>query len=84
VEADVYCLVAALYSAAVCLLSMGLFWFFENQGYELAADTMVFLCLGLGMSFVAWMKLRMAKPSFNTGKTSASMNITKWLMIKPS
>jgi hypothetical protein len=68
-EADIYCLVASLYSAGVCLLSMALFWFFEKQqGYEWLADTMVFVCLGLSMSYVAWMKLRMSKPSFNTGK----------------
>ena len=68
VEADVYCMMGLVFAAFVSLSSMCVYWFFELQsGFEWLADILVLLMIGLGMSVVAWMKVWMAKPSFNTG-----------------
>ena len=67
-EADKYCLMGLLFAAFVSLSSMTMFWFFEvRAGWEWLADALVILWIGVGMSLVAWMKLWMAKPTFNTG-----------------
>ncbi|KZT10938.1 uncharacterized protein LAESUDRAFT_643293 [Laetiporus sulphureus 93-53] len=67
VEADLYCTMGLLFAAFVSLGSMTMFWFFEvRRGWEWLADSLVLLWIGLGMSGVAWMKLWMAKPAFNT------------------
>jgi hypothetical protein len=68
VEADMFCLMGLLYSAFVCLGSMSMFWWLGvKPGWEWLADLVAILWIGLGMSAVAWMKVWMAKPSFNTG-----------------
>lgn len=68
VEADLFCTMGLLWAAFVSLCSMTMFWFFEVQrGWEWLADILVLLWIGVGMSIVAWMKVWMAKPSFNTG-----------------
>lgn len=68
VEADVFCFMGLLFAAFVSLSSMSMFWFFEvKPGLEWLADSLVLLWIGLGMSAVAWMKVWMAKPTFNTG-----------------
>ncbi|KAG8935418.1 hypothetical protein FRC01_000025 [Tulasnella sp. 417] len=73
-EADIYCLVAALFSSAVCLAAFGLFWFFEEKpGLEIVAGTSVFLCIGLAMTGVAWAKVWMERPSFNTACSMTSI-----------
>ncbi|KAG8906930.1 hypothetical protein FRB99_005704 [Tulasnella sp. 403] len=75
-EADTYCLVAAVFSSVVCLTSMGLFWLFEDmKGMEFFADSSVFLCIGVAMSAVAWAKLWMERPSFNTACSMTSIMI---------
>ncbi|KAI0929858.1 hypothetical protein AcV5_006710 [Taiwanofungus camphoratus] len=67
VEADVFCFMGLLFAAFVSLSSMSMFWFFEvKPGLEWLADSLVLLWIGLGMSAVAWMKVWMAKPTFNT------------------
>ncbi|TFK90654.1 hypothetical protein K466DRAFT_484360 [Polyporus arcularius HHB13444] len=67
VEADVFCLMGLVFASLVSLSSMTVYWFFELQpGWEWLADVLVLLMIGLGMSVVAWMKVWMAKPSFNT------------------
>ncbi|CCM03886.1 uncharacterized protein FIBRA_06037 [Fibroporia radiculosa] len=67
VEADIFCLTGLLFAAFVSLSSMSMFWFFEVQpGWEWLADMLVLLWIGMGMSVVAYMKVWMAKPSFNT------------------
>lgn len=67
-EADFYCLVAAMFSSFVCLGSMSMFWFFElKEGYEWVADLVTFVWIAAGMTFVAWAKVWMAKPSFSSG-----------------
>jgi hypothetical protein len=71
VEADLYCFVGLVYSAFVCLASMTMFWWLETKpGWEWLADILVIVWIGVSMSVVAWMKVWMASPSFNTGKIS--------------
>lgn len=67
-EADTFCFVGLLFAAFVSLSSMSMYWFFEVQpGWEWLADSLVILWIGASMSSIAWMKLWMAKPTFNTG-----------------
>ncbi|KAL6303505.1 Fusaric acid resistance protein-like-domain-containing protein [Sparassis latifolia] len=67
VEADLFCMMGLLFAATVALSSMTMFWFFETRpGWEWLADVLVLSFIGLGMSGVAWMKVWMAKPTFNT------------------
>ncbi|KAJ6538778.1 Fusaric acid resistance protein-like-domain-containing protein [Mycena vulgaris] len=67
VEADLYCFMGLVYSAFVCLSSMTMFWWLEKQpGWEWLADILVIVWIGVSMSLVAWMKVWMASPSFNT------------------
>ncbi|KAH8107675.1 Fusaric acid resistance protein-like-domain-containing protein [Cristinia sonorae] len=66
-EADLFCFMGLLYVSLVSLASMSLFWFFEVQpGWEWLADFFVLFWVGLAMSVVAWLKVKVAKPSFNT------------------
>ncbi|EPQ57130.1 hypothetical protein GLOTRDRAFT_73697 [Gloeophyllum trabeum ATCC 11539] len=65
-EADTFFLMGLLYASFVCLSSMSMFWWLEvRPGWEWLADVLVILWIGASMSAVAWMKVRMAKPSFN-------------------
>lgn len=67
-EADTFCLMGVLYATFISLGSMSMYWFFEvRAGWEWLADSLVILWIGLGMSAMAWMKVWMGKPSFNTG-----------------
>ncbi|KAJ7282569.1 Fusaric acid resistance protein-like-domain-containing protein [Mycena rebaudengoi] len=67
VEADLYCFMGLMYSAFVCLASMSMFWWLERKpGWEWLADFLVIAWIGVSMSIVAWMKVWMASPSFNT------------------
>ncbi|KAJ7141111.1 Fusaric acid resistance protein-like-domain-containing protein [Mycena epipterygia] len=67
VEADLYCFMGLMYSAFVCLASMTMFWWLETKpGWEWLADILVIAWIGVSMSIVAWMKVWMASPSFNT------------------
>ncbi|TCD61379.1 hypothetical protein EIP91_008533 [Steccherinum ochraceum] len=66
-EADLFCFLGLMYVAFVSLASMSFFWFFEvHPGWEWAADFFVLFWVGLAMSGVAWLKVWMAKPTFNT------------------
>ncbi|KAJ7782513.1 Fusaric acid resistance protein-like-domain-containing protein [Mycena maculata] len=67
IEADLYCFMGLVYSAFVCLASMTMFWWLETKpGWEWLADILVIVWIGVSMSVVAWMKVWMASPSFNT------------------
>ncbi|KAJ7049969.1 Fusaric acid resistance protein-like-domain-containing protein [Mycena amicta] len=67
VEADLFCLMGLAFSALLCLSSMSTFWWLERKpGWEWLADFFVIALIGIGMSLVAWMKVWMASPSFNT------------------
>ncbi|KAF8906572.1 Fusaric acid resistance protein-like-domain-containing protein [Gymnopilus junonius] len=76
VEADMFCLFGLLYAAVVCLVSMSMFWWFEVQpGWEWLADSVALAWIGFSVGTLAWMKLWMENPSFNTGKTMTSIII---------
>ncbi|TFK54580.1 hypothetical protein OE88DRAFT_1655325 [Heliocybe sulcata] len=65
-EADSYFLMGLLYASFVCLSSMSMFWWLEVQpGWEWLANVLVILWIGASMSAMAWMKVWLAKPSFN-------------------
>lgn len=67
IEADLFCLFGLLWAAFISLGSMTMFWYFEvRKGYEWLADVLAILWVGIGMSIVAWMKVWVAKPAFNT------------------
>ncbi|KAH7925611.1 hypothetical protein BV22DRAFT_1010776 [Leucogyrophana mollusca] len=76
VEADSFCSIALLYSALACLSGMSLFWFLEvRPGWEWLADVLAILWVGLSMSGLAWMKVWMAKPTFNTACSMAAVTL---------
>ncbi|KAF8798745.1 hypothetical protein BYT27DRAFT_7122602 [Phlegmacium glaucopus] len=67
IEADLFCFFGLLYSAAVCLLSTLIFrWVDPKSGWEGMGVFLAIVWLGLTMSGLAWMKVWMANPSFNT------------------
>ncbi|KAJ7213027.1 Fusaric acid resistance protein-like-domain-containing protein [Mycena pura] len=67
VEADLFCLMGSVFSAVLCLSSMTVFWWLDTKpGWEWLADFSVIALIGIGMSIVAWMKVWMGSPSFNT------------------
>ena len=69
VEADLFCLFGLFWSSFISLGSMWFYWWFEVQpGWEWLADVLVLIWIGLGMTAVAFMKVWIARPSFNTGK----------------
>ncbi|KIP04140.1 hypothetical protein PHLGIDRAFT_93906 [Phlebiopsis gigantea 11061_1 CR5-6] len=73
-EADTFCLMGVLYATFISLGSMSMYWFFEvRAGWEWLADSLVILWIGLGMSAMAWMKVWMGKPSFNTACSMTSI-----------
>ena len=68
-EADSFCLVAWLYSALMSLSGLSLFWWLDVQpGFELLADFVLITWVGLTIWGLTWMKVWMAKPTFNSGK----------------
>ncbi|KAJ3749643.1 Fusaric acid resistance protein-like-domain-containing protein [Lentinula detonsa] len=76
IEADFFCIFGILYSAFICLSSMTLFWWLDVQpGWEWLADALAILWVGVGMSFLAWMKVYMANPQFNTAGSMMSIII---------
>ncbi len=75
-EADLYCFLGVLWASFISLGSMGMYWWLEvKQGWEWLADILVLIWIGLGMSAVAFMKVWMSKPSFNTGKPALTFKI---------
>ncbi|KAJ7933967.1 hypothetical protein B0H13DRAFT_2227384 [Mycena leptocephala] len=77
VEADLYCFMGLMYSAFVCLSSMTMFWWLETKpGWEWLADFLVIVWIGVSMSVVAWMKVWMASPSFNTGGLQTLLQVS--------
>lgn len=69
-QADAFCFMGLLYAAFISLGSMSMYWFFEvRAGWEWFADCLVILWIGFGMSGMAYMKMWMGKPTFNTGQS---------------
>ena len=67
-EADLFCLYGLAWASFISLGSMGMFWWIDvKPGWEWLADVTVITWIGLGMTAVAFMKVWMAKPTFNTG-----------------
>ncbi|KAK0240849.1 hypothetical protein EDD85DRAFT_816543 [Armillaria nabsnona] len=67
IEADTFCIFGLFYAAFVSLATMSLFWWLEvKPGWEWLADTFVILWVGVSMSILAWLKVWMANPQFNT------------------
>ncbi|KAJ3971160.1 hypothetical protein EV361DRAFT_239231 [Lentinula raphanica] len=76
IEADFFCLFGIFYSAFICLSSMTMFWWLDVQpGWEWLADALAIVWVGVGMSFLAWMKVYMANPQFNTAGSMMSIII---------
>ncbi|KAG1739349.1 Fusaric acid resistance protein-like-domain-containing protein [Suillus lakei] len=73
-EADSYCSIAFLYAAFVCLGSMSMFWSLEvRPGWEWLGDALVILWVGVSMWGLTWMKVWMAKPTFNSACSMAAI-----------
>ncbi|KAJ6488997.1 Fusaric acid resistance protein-like-domain-containing protein [Mycena sanguinolenta] len=78
IEADLYCFVGVAYSTFICLSSMTIFWWLETKpgpAWELVANILVIVWIGLSMSVVVWMKVWMANPSFNVACTMTAIII---------
>ncbi|EIN11240.1 hypothetical protein PUNSTDRAFT_61905 [Punctularia strigosozonata HHB-11173 SS5] len=74
IEADIFCLLGLFWAAFVSLGSMASFWFFEvRRGWEWLADALGLLWVGVGMSLMAFAKVKMAKPSFNPACSMAAI-----------
>lgn len=59
-EADLFFVFGLFYATLICLASMSMFWWLEvKHGWEWLADILVILWIGVGMSFIAWMKVWM-------------------------
>ena len=80
IEADLYCLIALAYATFLSLGSMGTFWEIDTvPGWEWLADALVLVWLGAGMSLVAWMKVRMAKPTFSSGMCLPMLTVVAYV-----
>ncbi|KAJ3519837.1 hypothetical protein NMY22_g13018 [Coprinellus aureogranulatus] len=67
IEADLFVLMGLVYTSIVSLGAMAMYWFFElKPGWEWMADLVVLTWIGLSMSVIAFLKVWMANPSFNT------------------
>ncbi|KAK7448857.1 hypothetical protein VKT23_013587 [Stygiomarasmius scandens] len=67
VEANVFCLFGLFYASFVCLSCMSVFWWLERKpGLEWVGDIFAIVWVGLAMSLLAWLKVWMANPQFNT------------------
>ena len=67
-EADSFCMLAWLYSALMSLSGLHLFWWLDlKPGWELLADFVLIIWVGLTIWGLTWMKVWMAKPTFNSG-----------------
>ncbi|KIK69372.1 hypothetical protein GYMLUDRAFT_35450 [Collybiopsis luxurians FD-317 M1] len=76
IEADFFFVFGVLYSAFICLSSMTMFWWLDVQpGWEWLADLLAIVWVGVGMSFLAWMKVYMANPQFNTACSMMAISI---------
>ncbi|GJJ06194.1 hypothetical protein Clacol_000383 [Clathrus columnatus] len=67
IEADIYVIFGLAFSAFVSICSMDMFWFWEiRAGWEWLATLLVLSWLAGAIILVAWLKVWMARPSFNT------------------
>ncbi|KAG8732825.1 hypothetical protein FRC11_010722 [Ceratobasidium sp. 423] len=74
IEADMFCLVGAVFASFASLMATDSFWFFEVQpGWEWLADLLVLSWLGLAMTLIAWSKLWVGKPTFGSACSMTSI-----------
>ncbi|KAF6761178.1 hypothetical protein DFP72DRAFT_880344 [Ephemerocybe angulata] len=67
IEADLFVLLGLFYSSFVCLGSMAMYWWLElKPGWEWLADLIVLCWIGFSMGVIAFLKVWMNNPSFNT------------------
>jgi hypothetical protein len=68
VEANLFCLIGALFAAFASLGSMALYWVLEVEpGWEWLADALAVGWVAMCMTIVTWLKVWMAKPTFSSG-----------------
>ncbi|KAJ2931494.1 hypothetical protein H1R20_g5603, partial [Candolleomyces eurysporus] len=76
IEADLFVLLGLIYSAFVCMGSMAMYWWFElKPGWEWLADAIVLAWIGISMSVIAFFKVWMNNPSFNTACSTMAIII---------
>lgn len=76
IEADIFCLAGLAFAAVVCLGSMSAFWPLQlSPDWEWLVDAIVLSWIAAAMIFVAWSKIWMAKPSYNTACSMISIII---------
>ncbi|KAG8623140.1 hypothetical protein KVT40_008116 [Elsinoe batatas] len=73
-EAIICALVAYVYAAFLCLTSMGISIFFAKQDMLLTGHAVVlFIWIGGGLGFIAWIKQRLGNPLVNVACSLASL-----------
>lgn len=79
IEANIFALWATIFSLFICFSSMGTAVFLNLHDLEVLSHTIaVVVWLGGSMAFVAWMKLRVGKATFNSGEHICSV----WSRVK--
>ncbi|KAF8608644.1 hypothetical protein BDV93DRAFT_433325 [Ceratobasidium sp. AG-I] len=74
IEADMFCLVGAVFASFASLVATQSFWFFEIQpGWKWLADLLVLSWLALAMMVIAWSKLWVGKPTFGSACSMTSI-----------
>ncbi|KAF8504112.1 Fusaric acid resistance protein-like-domain-containing protein [Gautieria morchelliformis] len=75
-EADIYVVFGVAFSTFVSIGSMSTFWFFQvRPGWEWLADALVLCWIAASIIVVAWLKVWMSRPSFNTACSMISIII---------
>jgi len=60
IEADLFCFFGLVYASFVCLASMTMFWWLEQQpGWEWLGDFIAIAWIALSIGALAWMKVWM-------------------------
>jgi len=73
-EADLFCFIGVLFSAIITLSSSFSIHLFEDDSeLQWIGDCLVFIWVASAMSIVAWAKVWMNKPSFNTATSMTSI-----------
>ncbi|KAF9049707.1 Fusaric acid resistance protein-like-domain-containing protein [Panaeolus papilionaceus] len=67
IEADLFCVFGLVYAAFVALFCTSVLWWLEQiPGWEWVGDVVAILIIGISMGVLAWLKIWMENPSFNT------------------
>ncbi|KZT51834.1 hypothetical protein CALCODRAFT_442467 [Calocera cornea HHB12733] len=77
IEADIFCITAALFASMCSLVAMSNFWLFGPQpGRQWIADAVVLVWIGSAISVIAYAKMWMDKASFNPACSMAIVTIS--------